>query len=338
MRKTIRNKKGGDRRQGLGRSRKQSRKQSQIIRTGQMERTLKQKNKTLLELCNNNQMTLEDIDTIQKLIIDGANPNVRNNLKKTPLHLIMTIFQVRDILSAILLDGGADPNLQDSQGKTPLHIFTETYQEYPVNSQLRDVTNSTLTNLWYSGADVNVKDNKGKSAFAIACELEQIPLVTIFLQYVAVNVNTQDNEGITPLHEACKEHDPELGWNEDLVSILLENGADPNIQDNDGKTALSAACETRNIQSVELLLLYGANSRLLSPADYYNDPEIKSLFTEFQNQEDHRNFQKALNNQKNKGPPNYTLQANVPDAKGKPGVPSSLFSSVLGEKIKSFVK
>lgn len=43
-----------------------------------------------------------------------------------------------------------------------------------------------------------------------------------------LNVNTQDNAGWTPLHEACNN-----GYS-DVVKALLEYGADPNLTSYDG--------------------------------------------------------------------------------------------------------
>ena len=49
-----------------------------------------------------------------------------------------------------------------------------------------------------------------------------------FIYVEHVNVNTQDNAGWTPLHEACNNGYP------DVVKVLLENGADPNLTSYDG--------------------------------------------------------------------------------------------------------
>ena len=72
-----------------------------------------------------------------------------------------------------------------------------------------------------------------------------------------ININTQNLEGMTPLHIAAGKN------NENAVMSLLENGADPNIQDNDGYTALHKVIlfqhckdnkDPNNIQTVRNLL------------------------------------------------------------------------------------
>jgi hypothetical protein len=56
-----------------------------------------------------------------------------------------------------------------------------------------------------------------------------------------------------PLFEACH------NGMDDVVKILLENGADVNFQRNDGATALFIACEMNYRTIVRLLLSYGAD-------------------------------------------------------------------------------
>ena len=49
----------------------------------------------------------------------GADPNITNNVGKSPLHL--AAMQNRGAILDILLNSGGDLNLQDAQGMTPLH-------------------------------------------------------------------------------------------------------------------------------------------------------------------------------------------------------------------------
>lgn len=93
----------------------------------------------------------------------------------------------------------------------------------------------------------------------------------------------------TPLHIACKN-----GHNE-IVSYLLQKGADVNARDWNGDTALHASVSQRHVPTVALLLEHGADPRkenddgetpldLLALNEPANDPrrvQILGLFAEY---------------------------------------------------------
>lgn len=51
-----------------------------------------------------------------------------------------------------------------------------------------------------------------------------------------IHINAQDSEGMTPLMWATQAQQPEM------VTLLMELGADPKIKDNKGYDALAIAC------------------------------------------------------------------------------------------------
>ena len=68
-----------------------------------------------------------------------------------------------------------------------------------------------------------------------------------------IDLNIQDNEGLTPLMYAI------LFGNLKSAKILLEYGANPDIQDNIGKTSLMYATQMRDPDLVRVLLEYYSN-------------------------------------------------------------------------------
>ncbi len=69
----------------------------------------------------------------------------------------------------------------------------------------------------------------------------------------SADVNTRNDEGITPLMYAAEK------GNTEIVKILLYNNADPNITPANGRTALISAAIQNRQDIVYLLLIYGAN-------------------------------------------------------------------------------
>jgi ankyrin repeat protein len=61
------------------------------------------------------------------------------------------------------------------------------------------------------------------------------------------DVNSKDNDGWTPLHEAASE-----GHNK-IVELLVTKGADVNAKDKNGDTPLDMAIRLRRTETVDLL-------------------------------------------------------------------------------------
>ena len=73
-------------------------------------------------------------------------------------------------------------------------------------------------------------------------------LVTTTLLQTGYNANQPDQKGRTPLHLAC------LKGRQELISALIEAGADPRSRDHTGEIPLQYALKTRSKAVVDLLL------------------------------------------------------------------------------------
>lgn len=113
------------------------------------------------------------------------------------------------------------------------------------------------------GVDVNVRDNKGRTAlYELACNVFDIDysfvrdvpvdlffgkkmsrvLETVkFLIEKGANVNFVDDRGRTALHEAAARGELEV------VRVLVNMGVDVNVRDNDGNTALHILSSDRSL-------------------------------------------------------------------------------------------
>jgi len=107
------------------------------------------------------------------------------------------------------------------------------------------------------GANVNVKNNDGISALHIAVKNHHIEIVELLLKYGA-RINSRDNKGKTALHYAC------VSSHRNAIKLLLKYGARVNSQDNYGRTALHYACFKGHILAVDELLKHGSDINVMS--------------------------------------------------------------------------
>ena len=98
-----------------------------------------------------------------------------------------------------------------------------------------------------SGANVDAQDSNGRTPLHEACFIEaNLEMVQLLLEHHA-NVNKQTRTRKTPLHYACV-----YSEGPDIIEILLENGASVNDRDKDGLTPLHAAADKLDILKVLL--------------------------------------------------------------------------------------
>ena len=98
-------------------------------------------------------------------------------------------------------------------------------------------------------------------------------MLQIVLPYVSkdkINVKSNDDEGLTPLHVACRAGrggggSAAVGFSQrriDMVRLLLENGADLHVKTNHGQTPLMMACQDNDVDLVRFLLTRWEPSRI----------------------------------------------------------------------------
>ncbi|KAI1327669.1 ankyrin repeat-containing domain protein [Xylariaceae sp. FL0255] len=169
----------------------------------------------------------------------------------------------------LLMQNGADPDIIDDQGRSALHFaakadspsMTETLITNHAALNLRggedDVTPlhlscyfgklKTMIKLIEAGADLEIRDSRGRTPIGAACASGHLLLVqTIAQKYTRQEL---DESLIIAAENGHRE----------VASYLLEIACPVNITDSGGRTALLAAVQQRFPKMVEMLILRGAN-------------------------------------------------------------------------------
>jgi hypothetical protein len=165
------------------------------------------------------------------------------------------------------------PNLDKPDEKKNIQLkgtypfLRDTYTGYPnsdfvVAARKGDITR--LEALFKEGIDIDVRDDKGRTALMAACNSGQTEIVKILLAKGA-DVNAKDNTGETALNDAVmavvSDPNEKNGWrwgHPEIVRMLLGNGADVNAQ-KEGWTPLLCAASHGNNDIVRMLLNAGAD-------------------------------------------------------------------------------
>lgn len=143
---------------------------------------------------------INDIQTVQMLINNGADVDARDNDEETPLHF--AAWENAEDIAAILISGGANVNIKNKKGMTPLHYASWTN------------AGSTAEFLLSKGANVNAKDNKGKTPLHLALEYNSMDTAYLLIS-TGAEVNAKTNLGETPLDFAEKS-----GGSYDLINYI----------------------------------------------------------------------------------------------------------------------
>jgi ankyrin repeat protein len=173
-----------------------------------------------------------DTTVINRLLLYGANPDVKDRDGKTPLHLAAALGFV-DIIATIVA-AGTNLEAQECIGSTPIH-----------HASMRGHV-SVLELLFNSGADIESLNSFGESPLMLACMANQ-PRSVDLLCSLGANIERCCNWGYTPIGKALKANGYEA------VKILLERGARTEISPYDRKTLLHLVAQSTDAKIMGLL-------------------------------------------------------------------------------------
>ncbi|XP_071809241.1 ankyrin repeat and sterile alpha motif domain-containing protein 1B-like isoform X1 [Asterias amurensis] len=130
------------------------------------------------------------------------------------------------------------PNCQDGSGYTPLHHAVLNGHKMAVEILLK-----------YDAAP-GMPDAKGSTPFHLAAWTGGVEIIHILMNHPRSysQVNEQNHDWDTPLHFAAQY------GHTDVVSTLLDNGADPTIYNKKEETPLDLAAQYGRLETAELLL------------------------------------------------------------------------------------
>ena len=189
----------------------------------------------------------KDIEMMKVLISAGADINHKDKMTGYT-HLMNALNSCNTKVAKFLIDKGADINLKSNDGATALILACGCSEE--IAKQLLD-----------KGADIHALTDRGMGVFT-QCTSVGLSRETVsyafaeFLLSKGADIDEKNTTGsyggYTPLFWAV------LSNKEELVSFLVNNGANVNAASNEGKTPLSIATEAGNANIIELLKANGA--------------------------------------------------------------------------------
>lgn len=181
-----------------------------------------------------------DLELVRTLIEQGADLDATDSSKLTPF--LVAWIGAHDNIATLLLDHGASTN--PWREFTPLHIA----------AAIGDM--ELIRKLLSYNADLNASDENANTplryvAYKGRKRGNMVEVATLLIDRGA-NLNAQNNDGSTLLHEAV------FTGMEGLVSLLLDKGADLDLGNKNGATPLHIATANGKVNFVKMLLDRGA--------------------------------------------------------------------------------
>jgi ankyrin len=189
-----------------------------------------------------------------KLLAAGADPNAALMSGETALMEASRVGNIATVRA--LLSAGADPKVQESKGGQNALMWAVSQRQAAVADELVK-----------HGADVSARSKSGFTALMFAAQQGDAASARILLDAKADPNEVLPKSGATPLIIASS-----IGF-PDVVTLLLERGANPNIADTNGFAALhhavrdsdygiDAVTKATAVQVTKALLTHGANPNL----------------------------------------------------------------------------
>ncbi|XP_074475414.1 ankyrin repeat domain-containing protein 61-like [Sebastes fasciatus] len=221
------------------------------------------------------------VKSMQSLLSTGANPEMRDQLGRTTLHLVIAgwpsilttwpkpgskfqtaVIGVRrqaEVCLRLLCEHGINVNAEvEGSHQTALHL------------SVRYVALSAVQILTSYGADVNAVDSSGMTPLHMAAGILHKDIMASLIKAGADMNMGVEHTGNTPLHLAAvamaMKTTKTLEDDISCISELLEQGAEANAVSKAGMTPLQEVCSMGNEELVDLLLRYGADINKLSKA------------------------------------------------------------------------
>ena len=184
-------------------------------------------------------------DIVHFLLDHGANYGARDKNGNTALHFSASEGHLE--VSRILLEQGADVNSQNGEGLTPLQRASQGLREGYLDI-MRLLLHLNHDAIW------NARDKSGNTALHFAASEGHLEVALMLLK-LGADVNSQNDEGLTPLQRASQGL---RGGHRDIAHLFLDNGANVHMPDRRGNTALHYAASEGHLEAARVLLKHNA--------------------------------------------------------------------------------
>lgn len=154
-----------------------------------------------------------NLTMVDAMLKEGESPNKFTSYGNNPMTLAAYAGHA-DVLKLLLIRGGR-VNIRDSGEMTPLHCAAY-YNHVDAGQVLLD-----------AGAELNATNHYGFTPLSESVA-NGYPEMTELLLRAGASVTNRDNRGWQPLHQALRSNEMTAKTRMQIVTLLLDNGADPN--------------------------------------------------------------------------------------------------------------
>ena len=183
-------------------------------------------------------------ELISFLLKNGANLNITNNDGQSPL-MLATRHNKSKVMKLIISNGG-DLKITDKKNNSITHYLIQSFSEKDIDS-----FDKKLDLLVENNINFNLNQSLGNTLLHEAVIKNNITLIKKLIQF-KIPINHKNNNGYTALHLAAMK-----AKNLEIISFLLNNGADKNIKTLFDESAYDLASENELLEkaNIDLKLL-----------------------------------------------------------------------------------
>jgi len=183
--------------------------------------------------------TRNNLEIINLFLKETDNINLKNNKGKSALSNAVSrnSYEIVDFL----LKNGCDPSVVDNLGNNLIFLLVKSFKSGSYLEFEKKLAILLAKNVNHSNSNLN-----GETALHLAIEKNNIMLLEKLLN-LGLDINSKDNNGITPLHLAVMKAE-----NMSVIEFLIKNGADKNLKTLFGETAFDLALENEILNNLNI--------------------------------------------------------------------------------------